>query len=333
MDLSIDTSGPNPMVVFPTADAGQGVSGHLYPGTPSENGPTIHLVVPDTLDAARARLTGRWHRAQPRHRDPARQVLLRQGPRRQFHRAFRDEDLTERVGRDRLRPMRRAERLFRIIEKLRPGRLMTARDLATSLEVSERTIYRDIAHLVGSGLPIEGEAGVGYLMREGYDLPPVMFSEEEMVALTAGARMVAAWGGSSMARGAESALEKIAAVVPDAVRARAERLSLHAWGGIPQGSRHPRHDRRHRGRDGPAASRPHRLYRRGGRASDRVVRPLGLWFWGKVWTLVAWCELARRFPDVPDRPDHGDRRAGPLHAASRSGPRGLLPQRGARSRR
>jgi catechol 2,3-dioxygenase-like lactoylglutathione lyase family enzyme len=59
MDLSIDTSGPNPMVVFPTADAGQGVSGHLYPGTPSENGPTIHLVVPDTLDAARARLTAR----------------------------------------------------------------------------------------------------------------------------------------------------------------------------------------------------------------------------------------------------------------------------------
>jgi predicted enzyme related to lactoylglutathione lyase len=57
MDLTIDTSGPNPMVVFPTADAGQGVSGHLYPGTPSEHGPTIHLVVPDSLDAARARLT------------------------------------------------------------------------------------------------------------------------------------------------------------------------------------------------------------------------------------------------------------------------------------
>ena len=56
MDLSIDTSGPNPMVVFPTADASQGVSGHLYPGTPSENGPTIHLVVPDTLDEARARV-------------------------------------------------------------------------------------------------------------------------------------------------------------------------------------------------------------------------------------------------------------------------------------
>ena len=56
MDLSVDTSGPNPMVVFPTAVAGQGVSGHLYPGKPSENGPTIHLVVPDTLEAARGRV-------------------------------------------------------------------------------------------------------------------------------------------------------------------------------------------------------------------------------------------------------------------------------------
>jgi predicted DNA-binding transcriptional regulator YafY len=191
--------------------------------------------------------------------------------------------------------MRRAERLFRIIEKLRPGRLTTARALAASLEVSERTIYRDIAHLVGSGLPIEGEAGVGYIMRDGYDLPPVMFSEEEMVALTAGARMVVAWGGTSMARGAESALEKIAAVVPDGARARAERLSLHAWGGIPPG---------HAVREiidaiEAATDSPHRVHilytNEAHQSSDRVVRPLGLWFWGKVWTLVAWCELRRDF--------------------------------------
>ncbi len=191
--------------------------------------------------------------------------------------------------------MRRAERLFRIIEKLRPGRLTKARDLAESLEVSERTIYRDIAHLVGSGLPIEGEAGVGYLMRDGYDLPPVMFSEEEMIALTAGARMVAAWGGSSMARGADSALDKIAGVVPERVRARAERLQLHAWGGIPPD---------HAVRDmidavEAATNTPHRIqiaYRdETGKPSDRIVRPLGLWFWGKVWTLVAWCELRKDF--------------------------------------
>jgi predicted DNA-binding transcriptional regulator YafY len=191
--------------------------------------------------------------------------------------------------------MRRAERLFRIIEKLRPGRLMTARDLAASLEVSERTIYRDIAHLVGSGLPIEGEAGVGYIMRDGYDLPPVMFSEEEMVALTAGARMVAAWGGTSMARGAESALEKIAAVVPDAVRARAERLSLHAWGGIPQGHAIRETIDAIEAATDSAASRPHRVHRRGTKRPTASSDRLGLWFWGKVWTLVAWCELRRDF--------------------------------------
>jgi predicted DNA-binding transcriptional regulator YafY len=160
--------------------------------------------------------------------------------------------------------MRRAERLFRIIEKLRPGRLTTARDLAASLEVSERTIYRDIAHLIGSGLPIEGEAGVGYLMREGYDLPPVMFSEEEMVALTAGARMVAAWGGSSMARGAESALEKIAAVVPEGGAGAGRTAEPPRVGRHPAGSRNPPDHRRDRGRDGRTASRPHRLCRRGG---------------------------------------------------------------------
>jgi len=191
--------------------------------------------------------------------------------------------------------MRRAERLFRIIEKLRPGRLITARDLAASLEVSERTIYRDIAHLIGSGLPIEGEAGVGYIMRDGYDLPPVMFSEAEMVALTAGARMVAAWGGSSMVRGAESALEKISAVVPEHARARAERLSLHAWGGIP------RDDALRQTIDAIEAATdvPHRVriaYEdEAGHTTERVVRPLGLWFWGKVWTLVAWCELRNDF--------------------------------------
>jgi predicted DNA-binding transcriptional regulator YafY len=191
--------------------------------------------------------------------------------------------------------MRRAERLFRIIEKLRPGRLVTARELARAMEVSERTIYRDIAHLVGSGLPIDGEAGLGYLMRDGYDLPPIMFSEEEMVALTAGARMVAAWGGSAMARGAESALDKIGAVVPDPVRARAERVRIHAWGGIPP-------DHALRGLIDTveiAIDDPHRLRLsyddEAGVRTLRVVRPLGLWFWGKVWTLVAWCELRGDF--------------------------------------
>lgn len=67
--------------------------------------------------------------------------------------------------------MRRADRLFQIVQKLRGGRLVTARQLAEKLEVSERTIYRDIADLQSTGVPIDGEAGVGYILREGFDLP------------------------------------------------------------------------------------------------------------------------------------------------------------------
>ena len=93
--------------------------------------------------------------------------------------------------------MRRADRLFQIVQHMRGGRLVTAQKLASWLEVSERTIYRDIADLQSTGVPIEGEAGVGYLMREGFDLPPLMFTRDEIVALVAGARMVRAFGGAT----------------------------------------------------------------------------------------------------------------------------------------
>ena len=89
--------------------------------------------------------------------------------------------------------MRRADRLFQIIQILRRGQLTTAQALADELEVSSRTIYRDIADLIGSGVPVEGAAGAGYLLRDGYDLPPLMFSPTELEALVLGARIVASW--------------------------------------------------------------------------------------------------------------------------------------------
>jgi len=94
--------------------------------------------------------------------------------------------------------VRRADRLFRIVQILRTGRLVTARRLAERLEVAERTIYRDIRELSLSGVPIEGEAGVGYLLRSGFDIPPLMFTREEIEALVAGARMVSTWGGEGL---------------------------------------------------------------------------------------------------------------------------------------
>jgi biotin operon repressor len=131
--------------------------------------------------------------------------------------------------------MRRADRLFRIIQLLRGrGRARTARWLAEQLEVSERTVYRDVRDLIVSGTPIEGAAGVGYTLRH-YDLPPLMFEAEELEALALGARAVQAFGDESLARSAESALSKIEAVLPQRLRGQLSRAALFA----------PRHDARH----------------------------------------------------------------------------------------
>ena len=110
--------------------------------------------------------------------------------------------------------MRRADRLFEIVQHLRGDRLVTAQMLADRLEVSVRTIYRDVRDLQTAGVPIDGEAGVGYLLRPGFQLPPLMFTLAEIEALVVGARMVEAWAGRSLAGAAAEALVKIAAVVP-----------------------------------------------------------------------------------------------------------------------
>lgn len=190
--------------------------------------------------------------------------------------------------------MRRADRLFQIVQYLRGGRLTTAARLAETLEVSERTIYRDIADLQASGVPIDGEAGVGYVMRNGYDLPPLMFTRDEIVALVAGARLIRAWGGAAMARAAEEALVKIESVLPEAERARANQVEIHAIAqemtpqvrGRIDEIEHAVEERRRLALAYIDAE---------DRTTERTVRPLGLWFWGKVWTLVAWCELRNDF--------------------------------------
>ncbi|MEM9047393.1 MAG: YafY family protein [Pseudomonadota bacterium] len=190
--------------------------------------------------------------------------------------------------------MRRADRLFRIVQHLRGGRLVTAARLAERLEVSPRTIYRDIADLQASGVPIEGEAGVGYVLMAGFDLPPLMFSEDEITALVAGARMIRAFGGAEMARGAEEALIKIAAVLPERAAARARKVEIHAIGTSITPALRDALDRVEAAVE--ARTRLAFGYADGaGRTTRRSVRPLGLWFWGKVWTLIAWCELRADF--------------------------------------
>jgi predicted DNA-binding transcriptional regulator YafY len=190
--------------------------------------------------------------------------------------------------------MRRADRLFQIVQHLRGGRLVTAQMLGTRLEVSERTIYRDIADLQSTGVPIDGEAGVGYIMREGYDLPPLMFTRDEIVALVAGARMAQAFGGAAMARAAAEALVKIGAVLPANEKDRIRRTEIHVPDYLISDAVRTAVDVTERAvEERQVLSFDYRDEQ--GRDTIRDVRPLGLSFWGKVWTLIAWCEMREDF--------------------------------------
>lgn len=190
--------------------------------------------------------------------------------------------------------MRRADRLFDIIQILRGGTLTRAADLAAQLEVSERTIYRDIAALVGSGVPIEGEAGLGYLLRGGFDLPPLMFTEDELDALVLGARIVASWGDPILATAAQDVLAKVEAVLPETLRPRVRTLSLLA----PPTERRPdiafdmallrRAVREHHKVSVSYTSEK-------GERTERTVWPMALAFFPPVWLLMAWCELRQDF--------------------------------------
>jgi len=119
--------------------------------------------------------------------------------------------------------MRRADRLFQIVQHLRGRRLTTAAQLAGWLRVSERTVYRDIRDLSISGVPVEGAAGVGYRLKPGFDFPPIMLTMDEVEALVAGARMVETWGGTALGSHARSAIAKIALALPAARREEIER--------------------------------------------------------------------------------------------------------------
>jgi len=198
--------------------------------------------------------------------------------------------------------MRRADRLFLIIHALRGRRTATlARDLASTLGVSLRTIYRDVADLQRSGVPIEGEAGVGYVLRKGSDIPPLMFNADELEALVVGTRFVRAFAGTRLASGAQAALLKIEAVLPPDLRANADRSRIFAPASSDRIEATGVIDRLH-----AAVIDRHVLrmtYRDGtGSGTEREIEPLCLAFWGGVWTLGAWCRLRVSFRSFrPDR--------------------------------
>jgi predicted DNA-binding transcriptional regulator YafY len=191
--------------------------------------------------------------------------------------------------------VRRADRLFQIIQLLRGRRrAVTASWLAEHLSVSERTIYRDVRDLMATGTPIEGEAGVGYTIRRDYDLPPLMFDADEMEALVLGARLVAAFGDESLIGPARAAISKVEAALPSRLKSGHDRPPLFAPRTFGAQVRSHALDSVRAALAGKQKLRL-RYQREDGEESERTVLPLGAFFWGRSWTLTAWCELRNDF--------------------------------------
>ena len=188
--------------------------------------------------------------------------------------------------------MRRAERLFRLINEMRTRGVSRASDLAGHFEVSVSTIYRDIAHLQASGLPIEGEAGVGYLLRPGFDLPNVTFTNDQVDALAVGLSFVESAGDPVLATAAREARAKIQAGMP-----RPEERKL---ADAPYFSLQGRNDATPDVALLRQAIRERQIvqidYRDGdGNRTGRRVRPLAIWNLTDGWMFSGWCELRQDF--------------------------------------
>ncbi len=187
--------------------------------------------------------------------------------------------------------MRRSDRLFDIIQRLRTARApVTAAAIAAELEVAPRTVYRDIVALQSSRVPIEGAAGVGYMLRRGYDLPPLMFTADEVEAVLVGMRLLRRTRDPGLQQAAESVLSKLAAVLPEPLRKSLETPAFHVSEG----------DAREPGAISLAqlrvaireANKLRITYRDlSGHTSERVIRPVALEYYVEVTLVCGWCEL------------------------------------------
>lgn len=185
--------------------------------------------------------------------------------------------------------MRRADRLFAIIQALRGGRLRRAEDLAAMMEVSVRTIYRDLVDLQAQGVPIDGERGIGYLLRDGFFLPPLALTDEEWEALQWGVAFVCAHGDDTLAGAAKELQVKLQATSCAIVPITAAAYNGHKTKGQNEALATIR--------NAIATRRKVLLYYTDaakGR-SERTVQPLELEHWGAVWTITAWCEHREDF--------------------------------------
>ncbi len=191
--------------------------------------------------------------------------------------------------------MRRADRLIKITHFLRQRRqAVTAQQIADSFGICKRTVYRDIDCLMDSGVPIRGEAGVGYTIDKKYYLPPIAFDADELEAIALGISMVRHWTDRKFADKADSALEKIAAVLPANLQGELQQITTYA---VPNGPKVPWtvnfSEIREHIRNRRKVSICYQDEKQ--RETNRTVRPLALFFFNPVWLLTAWCEKRQDF--------------------------------------
>jgi predicted DNA-binding transcriptional regulator YafY len=189
-------------------------------------------------------------------------------------------------------PLRRADRLFDILRILRGARQpVTAASIADELEVTPRTVYRDIATLQARRIPIEGAAGIGYVLHRGFELPPLMFTEDEAEAIAVGVRLLARTGDPGLQKAAESVLSKVTLVVPDPLREYLSTAPVYvSKSGAPvPAQRDLPTTIRHAIRD----SRKIRMAYRDeqGRETQRVIQPFAVAYYVEATLVCAWCEL------------------------------------------
>ena len=191
--------------------------------------------------------------------------------------------------------MRRADRLFQIIQILRRStRPVTAAALAEELEVSKRTVYRDVADLIGERVPIDGEAGLGYLIASDYDMPPLMLTPDEIEAVVLGAQWVAGRSDKVLSNAARDVIAKIAAVVPERLRPFIAEPSVGVKPTIAEAQESVDPSSL---RSAIRDSRKLRLRYRSeaGEETERIVWPVILGYAETSRLLVAWCELRQGF--------------------------------------
>lgn len=190
--------------------------------------------------------------------------------------------------------MAKIDRLFDIIQQLRTTeKPVTAKWLSERLEVSERTIYRDIAVLQGQGVPIDGEAGIGYMLRSGYELPPLMFSAEELEALMLGARLTMRTGDMELASAASTAISKIAHILPKELSVY-NSPSLYAPGQVTDsGNTKLLSDIRRTIRDCLMINITYRDLKN--QTTQRDIRPLAIIYFNDANLLAGWCEARQDY--------------------------------------